>query len=148
LPAKAEALSLVLTIDGDHAASYSDLVAQAEFLAAETLTERFKNDPSLSRLEVVVLGDRNGQIVYLVSVNIDRDDWRSQADIRAWGQYFSMTGGLLGYSNNSRSSQSQASAVVSQRLVPEQDAFMVVEQAFQEGRISEAEYYQLIDDLD
>ncbi len=148
--AQAESQQITLSIDGTTIPIYADLLGQAESLVEATITEKFQIDPSLTTLQINVLGERNGQLVSLISARISREDWQSQTNIRPFLQYFSTSSALLGYTDSMPLSSrvAQSPTVVSQRLVPEQDSFTRVEQAFQEGRISMEEYYRLIDELD
>ena len=148
--ARANVQQIVLSIDGTQTRTFVDLLEQAESAAAETIAQRFQADPNLTEIQVTVLGDRNGQLVSLLSSNISRNQWQAGAHIRQWAQYFAPSSVLLGYSIAVPVSTRVTGQPVSiSRLPePEQSPSQTVEEALRTNRISQDEYWQLVEALD
>jgi hypothetical protein len=145
--AKAEPTQITLSIDATLAPTFSDLVNQAEFLAEIEISRLFQADPTLSELEVRVLGERNGQLVSLLSSRVSRDAWQASSNIRQWAQYFPTSSALLGYRNSDPVSTRVAVRDTSTPSVAFSPA-ETLEQARLARRISEEEYWQLVDAID
>lgn len=96
-PAKAESGYREITILGDRHASFESLVNQAESAAKSTVEQAFSHNPELSELTLTVLGERNGQISVLMTTRISRSDWRQDANIQQWSEYFRSSDVLLGF---------------------------------------------------
>lgn len=139
---------VTLSVDSTFASTFSDLINQAESLAQAEISQRFQADPTLNELQITVLGERNGQLVSLLSSKISRSAWQANPDIRQWTQYFSTSGALLGYrgSDQTPTQASERSRIVSS--FDENDPSETLEQARSSRRISEQEYWQLVDALD
>jgi len=71
------------------------LVSDAEALAAQTISDRFRQDPSLEAIELTVLGDRNGEIVPLLSVFVSRNQWQTTPQVSTWAEYNNASYALL-----------------------------------------------------
>ena len=147
--ANAEPAQITLSVDATLAPTFFDLVGQAEALAEITVSQQFQADPTLSELQITVLGERNGQLVSLLSSRISRDAWEATSDIRQWAQYFSTSSVLLGYRNSDP--VSTRISVRSRRVSTptwEPNPSDTLEQARASRRISEEEYWQLVDAID
>lgn len=146
--ANAEPAQVTFSIDATLSPTFSDLVNQAESLATIAISQRFQADPTLNEIQITVLGERNGQLVSLMSSRISREAWQANSDIRQWTQYFSASSVLLGY----RSSDPVSTRVATRRRPTpppvEQYPSDILEQARSSGRISEEEYWDLADAID
>lgn len=81
---RAEPFNVDLTLNVYGPITYDSVFQQAESLARQLLFSSFAQDPSVSEVNLVVLADRNGQIIPLMSVNVSRVDWRDQPDVNRW----------------------------------------------------------------
>lgn len=145
--ANAEIEQVTLSIDATFTPTFTALMNQAESLAGIEVYRRFQADPTLRELQITVLGERNGQIVSLLSSRISRDEWRTSSDIRQWAQYYSASSALLGY-RNSNLVAAQASEGSSSISSFEPSPSETLEEARLSKRISEDEYWQLVDAID
>lgn len=147
-PVRASAGSpqITLSIDATLVPTFSDLISQAESIAANAISQQFQADPSIRELQITVLGERNGQIISLLSSKISRSTWRTGSNIREWTQYYATSSALLGYQNFS--SVSTQDTVASRAASFEQSPSEMLEEARVSKRITEAEYWQLVDAID
>lgn len=145
--ASAEPAQITLSIDATSVPFFSDLVNQAESLAEIEFSRRFQADPSINELQITVLGERNGQLVSLLSSKVSRNAWQASSDIHQWTRYFATSSVLLGYRNSDPISR-QRSVVISRTPSLERTSSEAIEQARLSGRISEQEYWQLADAID
>ncbi|WP_346293658.1 hypothetical protein [Sphaerothrix gracilis] len=75
-PGIAEFREIVVTLKLEGLSSYRSVLAQAESLAQQTLSQAFTNDSELTEVTLTVLGDRNGQSAPLVLTAITREQWQ------------------------------------------------------------------------
>lgn len=145
--ASAELAQITLSIDSTFVPTFSDLVNQAEALAEIEIYQRFQADSTISELQITVLGERNGQLVSLLSSKISRSEWQAGSDIRQSTRYFSTSSALLGYRNSDPISTRESTTISrNPAFVPSPSD--TLEQARSSKRISEEEYWQLVDALD
>lgn len=71
-----------------------DLINQAEQLAGETIARQFQQNPERSTLRVVVLGNRHGNILPILTIAVTRSQWQSNPRVSIWSQYYA-SGSLL-----------------------------------------------------
>jgi hypothetical protein len=149
---RAESQDITLNIDGTQIQTFSALIERAEYLVMQAIAQRFQTNPSLAELHITVLGERNGQLVSLLSSRISRETWESGVNIRSWTRYLSSSSALLGYRNSeptlTRVAQNQPFS--SDRLIAtiNTDPRLDVEQALSLGQITNSEYWDLMDTLD
>lgn len=171
--ANAELAQVTLSIDATLVPTFSDLIKQAESLAATEISQRFQADPTLTEVQIMVLGERNGQLVSLLSSSISRNAWQENPDLRQWTQYFSESNILLGYrlpdpvipstsvstQATARNNRPSSARTTPTRTAPtrttsveptstEPDPFVTLEEDRSTGRISEEDYWQRLDTLD
>jgi hypothetical protein len=65
-----------------------DLLDAAEDLARQTIANSFRQDPALTDIEVLVLGNGNGEIIPILSTSVSRSQWQSDPEISLWSRYF------------------------------------------------------------
>jgi hypothetical protein len=149
--AHADTRNIMLSIDGTQTPSFSELLERAESLAEREITRQFQTDVTLSELQVTVVGDRNGQTVSLLTSKLSREAWQSGSGIHPWTEYFATSSVLLGYRSPTPISTRVAtrqSASNSRLATPELSPSQTVQQAFESGRLSDSEYWRLVDALD
>ncbi|MEA5464106.1 hypothetical protein [Leptothoe sp. PORK10 BA2] len=69
--------------------SSDDLVSQAESMATQAIDQHFNADPSLTEIEVVVLGSRNGDVIPILTTTVARTQWQENPQVSAWTKYYS-----------------------------------------------------------
>lgn len=167
--AQATTRQVVLNLDSASIRSFSELLARAENLASTEISQQFQNDPNLIEVQVLVLGERSGQIVSILSSQLTREAWENSIDLRPWTRYFTPASVLLGYTpsqaprrqspntnNSSISTTSRASGLQTMAegttsiadneisLYPREE----IGDAMINGEISVNEYWDLLDELD
>ena len=93
-PALANPPSLTLELPIYTLTEQRDLVAQAERMAQAAIAREFQQKPALSMVQVVVLGNRHGNLVPILTVSVTRSQWQQNPRVNAWTQYYA-SGRLL-----------------------------------------------------
>jgi hypothetical protein len=97
-PTLAAPLQLSYTLDSYGFSSFQTLIAQAESTAAAAVEQAFLGDPTATEVMVMVLGERNGQVVPLLSTTVSRTQWQQEPSVRAWTTYYERPAiALLGF---------------------------------------------------
>jgi len=108
-PATAQSESLSLLLSAEGMPSFARLMQQAESQAGKLIQQKFNQQPRITEIAVMVVGDRNGQQVPLLYTKVSRVDWRSQPAIGRWTRYFYNSALLLGFSPSSNVAASSVS---------------------------------------
>lgn len=140
---------LVLEIPLYSQVPMGDLIAQAESLASRSIDQQFSQRAENS-VEVVVLGNRNGDIIPILSIAVSREQWRTQPQVRAWTQYYA-SNSLFERHNaweaeviataSNRPSRSPVSSAGRQRQTS-------VDRAWDDGRLTGTAAQEVLSDLD
>ena len=127
---------------------------QAEQMVSATLEQRFSQDATLSALEVVILGNRDGQIVPMLTTVVSREQWDTNPQVELWTTYANSLSALLFYPSRpseaiaSRPPQPQAA----RQPQPPRRSFdlpiVQIEQAYDSGRLSPRQLNDWVDLLD
>lgn len=97
-PTLAAPLQLGYTLDSSDFSSFQTLIAQAESTSAGAIEQAFLEDPTATEVMVMVLGERNGQVVPLLSTTVSRTQWQQEPSVRAWATYYERPAiALLGF---------------------------------------------------
>jgi hypothetical protein len=88
---------------------------QAERLAQDALNRRFSQSTE-TVFSVKVLGERDGQIVPILTIQVARGDWQKDAQVRTWARYFGSA--LLGSGRDRLSPPAAPIAAASNRRLP------------------------------
>lgn len=133
---------------------YSQLTAQAESMVRDSINRYFAQAGSQSAVEVVVLGDRYGEVVPILTTAVSRVEWQQNPQVSAWTQHYSASQALLERFDDDDSELAQLPVQPSYGGSTDSDfqdhaaQTLQVEEAFQEGRLTPQEYTELIDALD
>lgn len=92
LPCNASAFSLTedgnreqeIFIDAAIAQTYDELMQQARFQVQQLIEQGFSETSSANQIRIRVVGDRHGQQVPVLIVQVSRSDWQSQPHINLW----------------------------------------------------------------
>ena len=66
---------------------YETLIDQAQSMVSQEIVRQFSRDANLSEIEVVVLGDRNGDVIPLLTTSVPRSQWRVAPQVEAWTEF-------------------------------------------------------------
>ncbi|MBD0335555.1 MAG: hypothetical protein ICV62_08700 [Cyanobacteria bacterium Co-bin13] len=72
-----------------------DLAIQAELMASDSINRYFSQSASPSEVEVVVVGDRHGEIVPILTTAVSRTQWQENPRVSAWARYYNASHALL-----------------------------------------------------
>jgi hypothetical protein len=78
---------------------FATLMQQANAIANDLINQSFA-DPSTTQVSLKVLGEREGQIAPLLSVNVSRQDWQTRSSVQQWARYFGGSTTLLGFNRS------------------------------------------------
>lgn len=92
-PARSENVVVQMPIYGQ--ISSRDFTSQVEQLAAAAITQQFNQNPNAASVQVVMLGDRNGEIIPILTATITRTQWQTAPRVNVWSQYYRAAYALL-----------------------------------------------------
>ncbi|MEO0534231.1 MAG: hypothetical protein AAF215_10245 [Cyanobacteria bacterium P01_A01_bin.123] len=82
--AKADSERVEFTFDVYGEVTYESIWQEAEGLARQAIDATFAQDANVSEVVLVIMADRNGRIVPLVSLNVPRSEWQVQSNLARW----------------------------------------------------------------
>lgn len=131
----------------------SDLAVQAEALAEREINHQFSQDVGISEIEVVIVGDRNGEIVPILTAAVSRTQWEEIPQVNAWAQYYiSSYALLLRHEEQERDNSQETVAGLPPGSIASrggQTPAGTIDRAYDEGRLTgEAIQREYLDDLD
>lgn len=85
----AQIQELHLILNSDKIQSFASLVQEAEELAKSAIAREFQESPKAREVSILILGDRNGQIVPVLRSRVSRSAWQQNPNIESWTRYFS-----------------------------------------------------------
>ncbi len=144
-PAKAQTDSFTIEISVDGQIPYHDLISQAEFLSANAISREFSRDNSLVTVEVVVLGNRLGEIIPILSTTVSRNQWQEAPQASAWSQYYNASYAL--FQRHDVGANATIAQVPSRSNISNISAIQI-DRALDEGRLTGEQAQQYLDDLD
>ena len=68
--------------------SSDDLFGRAESMVSQEINRHFDTNPSLAEIEVVVLGNRNGDILPVLANTVSRSQWQDTPQVDARSKYY------------------------------------------------------------
>lgn len=145
-PVQAEAESIVVDMSVYSQLDYGDFFQQAEAIASDEIRHQFSQNPDRSDIQVVVVGDRNGEIVPILTTAVSRTQWQETPRVIVWSQYYHTSYALL------QRYQEQPTEIVAKTpvraTIGTQRPSSQIDQALDEGRLSGAEAQDYLDELD
>ncbi|MEM9007262.1 MAG: hypothetical protein AAGE59_27520 [Cyanobacteria bacterium P01_F01_bin.86] len=93
----AQPRDLDIVMNADATADFWQLMAEAETLVTANISQTFAANPSITRLHVEVVAERNGAVVPLMLTQVSRQSWQAEAEVARWTQYFGNAQVLLSY---------------------------------------------------
>lgn len=85
-----------LFIVRDQNESFASLVRRAEITARAGVQRSFDADILATEAIVTVVGENQGVTVPILTVEVDRGQWRNLPDVEYWAKYYGTASALLG----------------------------------------------------
>lgn len=145
-PAQAEDERIVIDMPVNGQVDHSELVTQAESLLGEAISRQFSQNPALSTLQVDVVGDRNGEVIPVLTVTVSRAQWQTNPQVSAWSRYYRASYALL---QRHEIAETVAAAPVGSvdGTTDVQDRFWI-DEAFDTGGLTGADAQDYLSNLD
>ncbi len=86
--------------------TYDSLLRRAEAAASATAQESFSLDNQLPNVAITVVGQNEGAIAPILTLQVTRPEWRSYPDVSHWAKYYSSAKTLLLFQNVATSTPS------------------------------------------
>ena len=99
---------LTVTLSRQRGERFREMLTRAETIAQEEIQQAFNADIVVSDVSVVVMGENQGLMTPLLSVDVRRDRWRRTPQLSQWVRYYGNAEELLGF--NQTPSQGTTSA--------------------------------------
>lgn len=144
-PTHAETPNFVIEISVDAQTLYSDLITQAESLVSDAINRQFGQDPNLPISQIVVMGDRNGEIIPILTTTVSRAQWQENPQVNAWTKYYGASYALL---QRYRQEEQVAMAPVSSTARSSLERSFQIDEAFDSGRLTGQAAQSYLSDLD
>jgi hypothetical protein len=77
-----------IEISIDHAVTQSSLLDQAEALVRQTIVATFGQQSDVNEIEVLVLGDRHGEVSPILVTSVSRTQWQADPQVSRWTRYY------------------------------------------------------------
>ncbi len=94
-PAYAETQSIVIEMPIYSQAASSNLTAEAESLVSNAINNQFALSPDLTTVQVVVVIQRNGEVIPFLTTTVSRAQWQESSQVQAWTRYYGVSHALL-----------------------------------------------------
>ena len=149
-PVHAETKSIVVDMSMQGVVGYKDFFRRAETRVSDEISRRFSQSPNISEVEVVVVGDRHGEIVPILASTVSRTQWQKTPSVSAWTKYYSASYALLQRHQKqptetlARTRTPVTATIVTQGAI----ALSEINRAFDEGRLTGTAAQEYLDELD
>ncbi|MEO0986304.1 MAG: hypothetical protein AAFY20_12230 [Cyanobacteria bacterium J06639_14] len=144
----AEPGSIVIDMPVYSQVTHGDLIIQAEGLVEAAINRQFGQVSELLKVEVVVLGNRNGEMVPILTTVVSRNQWQENPQVNAWTQYYSNSYALL-QRHEERPGGEERVAAIPQVSSVNRTSSSSIDRAYDEGRLTGREIQRgYLDDLD
>ncbi|MEB3359965.1 MAG: hypothetical protein VKK04_24780 [Synechococcales bacterium] len=157
LPAQAEVESViedgsvVINMPVYGQVTYSDLAAEAESLAEEAIARQFTQNPSLPTVRVVVLSNRNGEMIPILTTTVSREQWQANPQVSAWTQYYASYGLIQRHGERDTVAIAPGGSPpngLNNRNAISRSRSSQIDEAFDEGRLTGRAAQDYLSDLD
>lgn len=144
-PGYAETQDVVIEIPVYGQTIDSNLTVQAESLAGEAINRHFDQNPDSSTIQVVIMGDRHGEIIPILATTVSRTQWQENPQINAWTKYYSASQALL---QRHRQAETIAMAPTRSPSSSTLERAFQIDEAFDSGRLTGQAAQAYLSDLD
>lgn len=145
-PVQAEAESIVVDMSVYGQVEYEDFFGRAKAMASDEISRQFSQNPTLSEIQVVVVGDRDGEIVPILRITVSRTQWQETPRVSFFSDYYSASYALL------QRYERQPTEIVARTpvraTIGTQRPNSQIDQAFDEGRLPGTVAQEYLDELD
>ncbi len=86
-----------VVVDVQAGETYETFLRRAESIARAAAQRSLDRDILISEVYVIVVGQKNGGSVQVLSLQASRQQWRSRPDARRWATYYPSASVLLGF---------------------------------------------------
>jgi hypothetical protein len=144
-PVRAKAESIVVDMSVYGLVESGDFFRRAEAMVSDEISRQFSQNPDLSEIEVVVVGDRDGQIAPILTTTVSRTQWQETPSVSVWTEYYNASYALLQRYGQPTETMARASnrATRANRMPIAQ-----IDRAFDEGRLTGTAAQEYLDELD
>lgn len=142
-----EGESVVINMPVYGQVAYSDLVVEAEALANDAVSRQFSQNPGLSTVRVVVLGNRNGEMIPVLETAVSREQWQTNPQVGAWARYYASYGLIQRHGGGEQVAIAPANSSGSTSSAA-QNRSAQIDEALDEGRLTGRAAQDYLSDLD
>ncbi|MBD2260552.1 hypothetical protein [Pseudanabaena sp. FACHB-2040] len=139
-PARAETERIIIEMSVYGQMMPGDLTTQAESMASDLVSRHFSQSASSSEVEVVIVGDRHGEIVPILTTAVSRTQWQENPQVSAWTRYYNASHALLQRheetENTTIASSSGRSGNISPVGISSLGQVAQIDAAFDQGRLT------------
>lgn len=150
-PVRAEVESVAIDMPIYGHIPYRDLIAQAESLVSNAVSQQFSQNSDLSTLRVVVTISRHGEVIPVLTTTVSREQWQETPQVNAWTDYYTASYDLLQRyegENTGLIARVPSPSMPSSSISEVQRRTFQIDQAYDEGRLTGAEAQDYLTDLD
>ncbi|MBW4545887.1 MAG: hypothetical protein KME25_15780 [Symplocastrum torsivum CPER-KK1] len=142
--AKAESIVVDMSVYGP--VESGDFFRRAETMVSDEISRQFSQNLDLSEVEVVVVGDRYGEIVPILTTTVSRSQWQETPLVSVWTKYYNVSYALL-QRHEGQPTQTVA-RTPARATISAQSSISEIDRAFDEGRLTGAAAQEYLDELD
>ena len=124
-----------------------DLLDQAERLAQDTIARQFQQQPNLDRVRLVVLGNRHGNVVPILTVAVTRSQWQRRPRVDDWAQYYA-SGTLLQRPDRGFDEPWLAARPIDPGASAPDPRRITLDRAVDEGQLTRSQAQEQLSDID
>lgn len=125
---------------------YEDFFRRAEAMVSDEISRQFSQNPDLPKVEVMVVGDRNGEIVPILTTTVSRAQWQETPRVSIWTEYYNPSYALL--QRHEGQPTETVARTPARATINDQSPISEIDRAFDEGRLTGATAQEYLDELD
>lgn len=144
-PVHAETQDVVIEIPVYGQTLYSDLTVQSELLVSNAINRQFSQNLGLATIQVVVLGNRHGEIIPILTTKVSRTEWKDNPQVNVWTRYYSAFHALL---QRHEQAETVAMAPTRSTAISGLKGSFGIDEAFDSGSLSGQAAQEYLSDLD
>ena len=145
-PVHAKAESIVVDMSVYGLVESGDFFRRAEAMVSDEISRQFSQNPALSEIEVVVVGDRHGEIVPILTTTVSRAQWQETPLVSVWTEYYNVSYALL--QRHEGQPTETVARTPARATIGDQSPISEIDRAFDEGRLTGAAAQEYLDELD
>ncbi len=95
--AQADTERVEISLESQPAETYQTMLSRAEAAALNAIQQSFNQDILMTNVSVMIMGQNQGAIAPVLSMDVNREQWLSNPDVQRWVTYFTAARSLLGF---------------------------------------------------